>query len=247
MDRLPARTLPLTSGHRPGQLLHGQRVAEGGREGGSEPGRLRKSGCLSLPQLGLQPVPDWPGAGARGLGAGRAPPTAGRTAALSLLAAPGPGLVPGPRTARPLSTSPPTSGPPDPLLGLGGPARPFPEVEKAAWWKTRMWPQPDRSPPPSAVRSSYCFSDSCCQEHSKAPTGAASCTMPPAAPGPVLPKGGLRLGKWQAGLSVPVSGPGTPILAPRYKAGVGRQLLGRIHTGQPTWLCWARGEAPSLG
>ena len=105
--------------------------------------------------------------------AGERHPPQGRPPPCPRWQLPGPQLGPcaplsGPCTSWPLSL-PPTSGPPDPLHRLPSPAQLFPEVEKAAWWKTCMWPQPDRSPPPSATRSSYCFSDSCCQECGKAP------------------------------------------------------------------------------
>ena len=90
---------------------------------------------------------------------------------------------------------PPTSKPPDPLHRLASPGQLFPEVEKAAWWKTCVWPQPDRSPPPWAARSSYRFSDSLLLPGRLWPSLALSSSAAPgsqpAALSLVLPKGGL--------------------------------------------------------
>ncbi|XP_022378926.1 basic proline-rich protein-like [Enhydra lutris kenyoni] len=196
-----------------------------------------------------------PAAGAPGPAGVESSARRGLTTSLSSLGLPGP--VPRLPAPAPLRLSPhraPRQGPQTQCTD--SPAQLLPDVEKAAGGKlseaaTRSQPSAPaaaRSP----ARSSYCFSDSWCQEPSKAPQlrqpGAGIPRHPPQ-PSPgysrqprtcTCPRV-ARVGKVAPGDVGPRSGPvcpGAPILASRPQPG-SRSLT----SGQAAWLCGA-GRGP---
>lgn len=183
--------------------------------GGSELGRLRDSGCLSLPQLGFQPLPGCTGrSGPRGGGCPRQSPDHLRVPAPQNCWGPGSRLCPasGPLPSRP-------------HLGPRPPARPRAQhgslrVEQAAGGNgavaTRSQPPSQPPAPADPVTASLIPTPG-----AQAPRSLRSVRCPGAAPQPGLQPGASPSGpggEWQAGVLVPVSGPGAhppaPVLAP---------------------------------